>query len=66
MIAIFDLNYKKSFDNVPHWLSTAYDCCGDAHKVLVGNKCDLDPHVSYSDIEVSVFTYHSMIIIVND
>ena len=52
VILVFDINCKDSFDNIPKWLSNAYDHCGDTHKVLVANKCDLDPKVSYQDIKV--------------
>lgn len=51
-ILVFDLNYKPSFEHIPFWLENVYDQVGDAHKVLVGNKCDLDCSVTYNDIKV--------------
>jgi len=42
VILVFDLCNLESFNNVKRWLTDVEKYSGDsAHKILVGNKCDL-------------------------
>ena len=53
VILVFDFSRIESFKGLDEWLSLVRDhCLKDPYKILVGNKCDRDQKVPYSDIEV--------------
>ena len=60
-IIVFDLNDKKSFDNLKSWVDVInveytydnysyHDNCETIKFILVGNKCDLDQDVTENEI----------------
>lgn len=41
IVLVFDLNQKRTFDELEYWLGVAKEKVPDAKKILVGNKLDL-------------------------
>ncbi len=52
VILVFDLNYEKSIENIPHWIRQINLHAGNnIPKILIGNKCDREIKISQERID---------------
>ncbi len=50
-ILVFDRTSRSSFDNLPDWLATLRELCGNIPGVVAGNKSDLEGQFKVTDEE---------------
>ena len=54
-IVVFDLSNKRSFDNLPYWLSEVRTHADTPEIILIGNKSDLIPQRAVSSKQLSTY-----------
>lgn len=59
---VFDISVSATFDSVPTWFDSVESKCNASDSlpvVLVGNKCDLTPQITYDRAKEVADRYHS-------
>ncbi|KAK8888341.1 hypothetical protein M9Y10_039408 [Tritrichomonas musculus] len=56
-IIMFDLNKRQTFEKIDEWISKLRDVNGDAKLMIIGNKLDLERHVSKKEAKEKANSY---------
>ena len=55
-ILVFDITRKKTFKNIPTWISRLKDSVGEIPYILLANKCDLTDNYEISEEDIESFS----------